>query len=217
MDMQELSQLIRTRRSIRKWEDRPVPEELILQGLELATWAPNGGNYQGWAFVVVTRKSLVVEIADRVQEAMDKVCAWPEADQWREEADRYRTFASFFRNAPALIAIFSEEYQSAADKILAVRETRDPEAAEMRAFRKSAPTGIQSGAAAITTMLLAFHAMGLGSVWLAAPLLAKKDIERLLDAPEGASLTACVALGYPDERPERDRKPVDSVVRFIKD
>jgi nitroreductase len=66
-------------------------------------------------------------------------------------------------------------------------------------------------------MLLAFHAMGLGAVWLAAPLLAKEHIERLLEAPTGSNLVACVALGYPDETPERDRKPLHSVMKVIKD
>lgn len=217
MKLEDLSELIKTRRSIRRWENRPVPKELILQGLELATWASNGGNFQGWYFIVVTKKEVITQIADFVTTALEKITSWPEADNWREEADRYKKFSPFFRNAPVFITAFHKEYMSLQDKILAAREDHDPVAAKMRAFRKSAPTAIQSTASAITTMLLAFHAMGLGAIWMTAPLTAKEDIEKITNAPSGYHLVACVALGYPDEKPTKDRKPLDSVVKFIGD
>jgi len=50
MDTTELSTLIKTRRSIRVFQDKPVPEALLLQAVETATWAPNGGNAQNWRF-----------------------------------------------------------------------------------------------------------------------------------------------------------------------
>lgn len=50
------------RRSIRKFENKPVPEELILKILEAGRWAPSAGNVQPWEIVVVknpeTRKKL---------------------------------------------------------------------------------------------------------------------------------------------------------------
>lgn len=58
--------------------------------------------------------------------------------------------------------------------------------------------------------------MGLGAVWLGAPLMAKGEIEEILSAPEGMDLVSLVAVGYPDERPQRDRKPVSEVLQFIR-
>ena len=43
MELTDLASLIRSRRSIRRWQDREVSEDLLLQAIELATWAPNGG------------------------------------------------------------------------------------------------------------------------------------------------------------------------------
>jgi nitroreductase len=216
MDIDALAEIIKTRRSIRKWKDQKVPEELIRRGLELAIWAPNGGNYQGWHFVVIMDRTKIVETADYVQTVMDKISAWPESDTWRDDVERQRRSCSFFRHAPALIACFMREYQSVADKVLAEREKHDPEAAQLRAFRKTAPSGVQSIAAAITTMLLVYHAMGLGAVWLAVPLLAKTDIETLLEPPSEYYLAGCVALGHPDETPQKDRQPLENVMRLIK-
>ena len=50
----DVAQAIRTRRTIRRWQDRPVPKELILEILEAALWAPSACNMQLWDFVVVS-------------------------------------------------------------------------------------------------------------------------------------------------------------------
>jgi nitroreductase len=65
-------------------------------------------------------------------------------------------------------------------------------------------------------MLLAFHQMGLGAVWLGAPLVAKKEIETLLKVPANLSFICLVAVGYPDESPQKDRKPVEQVMEFVR-
>ncbi len=97
-----------------------------------------------------------------------------------------------------------------------MRGPSDPEAGEIRAFRRTAPTSIQSIAAAVTTMLLVFQQMGLGAVWLGAPLMATKEINAILKAPAGMDLTGLIAVGYPDESPRRERKPVEQVMEFIR-
>jgi nitroreductase len=101
------------------------------------------------------------------------------------------------------------------DKVLVARESFDREAKEILGFRRSAPTAIQSGAAAVTTMLLVFHQMGLGAVWLVSPIQAKKEIEAILKAPSNMDLICLIAVGYPDESPQRDRNPVDQVLEFV--
>jgi nitroreductase len=49
----ELKEAIEKRKSIRDYEDKPVPEEKLLNVLEAARLAPSGGNRQQWKFVVV--------------------------------------------------------------------------------------------------------------------------------------------------------------------
>ncbi len=53
---------IHTRRSIRKYQPRPVPEELIQKLLAAAMSAPSAGNSQPWHFVVLTEKEILREI-----------------------------------------------------------------------------------------------------------------------------------------------------------
>ncbi len=215
MNIQELEKLIKGRRSIRRWKKDEVPEELLKKAVELATWAPNGGNYQGWRFVIVKRKETIERMADAVQSVADKIASWPEAMSWKEDVERYRKNASFFRNAPVCIGVLISGYQSPMDKVLAARESFDPEAREILGFRRSAPTAIQSGAAAVATMLLAFHQMGLGAVWLVSPIQAKKEIEAIFNVSSNMDLICLIAVGYPEELPQKDRKPVDQVLEFV--
>ena len=53
---------ILTRRSIRRYTEKPVPNELIQILLEAAMNAPSAGNEQPWQFVVITERRLLDEI-----------------------------------------------------------------------------------------------------------------------------------------------------------
>jgi nitroreductase len=51
--MQELDNIIKERRSIRRFETKAVEDEKLLAILEAARWAPSWGNTQCWEIVVV--------------------------------------------------------------------------------------------------------------------------------------------------------------------
>ncbi|MGA2031119.1 MAG: nitroreductase family protein [Thermoguttaceae bacterium] len=53
---------IRTRRSIRKYLDKPVPEELMQNLLVAAMQAPSARNQQPWQFVVINDRAILAEI-----------------------------------------------------------------------------------------------------------------------------------------------------------
>ncbi|MDD3312070.1 nitroreductase family protein [Pseudodesulfovibrio sp.] len=55
----ELMQALTTRRSIRKFEDRPVDRALVRQMLAAAMMAPSAGNAQPWQFVVVDDRKVL--------------------------------------------------------------------------------------------------------------------------------------------------------------
>ncbi len=216
MDLNALERLLKERRSYRKWEKGDVPDDLLQKAVELATWAPNGGNYQGWRFIVVKNRQVMEKMADAVQSVIDRIASWPEAATWREDIARYQRNGSFFRNAGAYVAVFVRQYQSLMDKVLKARESFDPEARQIIDFRQSAPTSVQSAAAAVTTMLLVLHQMGLGAIWLAAPLLAKREIEAILKVDRNLNLVCLVAVGHRGEVHQKDRKPVDQVLEFVR-
>jgi nitroreductase len=217
MVLEELGELIKTRRSVRKFQDKPVPEDLLLKALELATWAPNGGNYQPWRFLVVTKKELIHKMADTVKAKTELLASWPEAKQFGEAVERWKRMSDFFRGAPACIAILMGRYSSIADQILQARGETDPIAREVRSNRQLGSTSLQSVAAAITYLLLILHYLGLAATWMAGPQQAKMEIEQLLGVPAGWDFVDLIPVGYPAETPEVPaRKAVAEVVHFLR-
>ncbi len=55
--MVSVSTAIKERHSTRSFINRPVDQELILDILDTARWAPSGGNIQPWEVIVVTGKA----------------------------------------------------------------------------------------------------------------------------------------------------------------
>ncbi len=49
----DVIEAIKNRRSIRKFEDRPVPDDVIKKIIEAGQWAPSACNRQAWKFIVV--------------------------------------------------------------------------------------------------------------------------------------------------------------------
>lgn len=211
----ELATAIRDRRSIRKYLDKDVPDELLIQAFELARWAPSGGNFQSWKFLVVKNRKMINRVVNAFQEKVNTFTNWPEAEEYRETAENYRKNAAFFREAPVLIVALTAQYESIADLILSKRQGKDPLAKQMIENRRSAPTSIQQVGGFVGHLLLVLHGLGLGACWMSGPLIAKGEIEEILGIPQGEHLVACIPVGYPAEKPPaKPRKTVDELVVF---
>jgi nitroreductase len=217
MKTDELGDLIKSRRSVRAWQSKAVPESLILQAIELATYAPNAGNQQNWRFYVVTNPDTIAAIADGVQMSADKMAAWPEAAQLGDAVKNMFKKSSFFRSAPVLIAVAASQYTSPAEQIMALREKVDPQAKDMREWRAIANSKIQSVSSAIAYLLLVLHQMGLGAVWMTGPIQAKGAIEKIIKVQVGSDIVALIPVGYAAENPAlKERKAIKSVCEFIR-
>lgn len=215
--LEDLTELIKTRRSIRKFQDKPVPEDILVQALELATWAPNGGNHQAWRFLIITNKKLIQQIGDSVKDKTELMASWPEAEQFGETLIRWRRTSDFFRGAPVCIAVLMGKYSSVADQILRAHGEEDAIAREIRVCREIGKSSLQSAAAAITYICLILHFFGLGTTWMAGPLQAKKEIEQLLDVPPEWDFVGLIPVGYADETPKMPpRKPIGDVIKFFR-
>jgi nitroreductase len=217
IDLAQMAELMKGRRSVRRFQDRPVPEDLLLQAIELATWAPNGGNYQPWRFLIVTNKNLIQKMADAVKAKTELMASWPEAREYGEVVQRWQKSSDFFRHAPVCIAVLMGRYNSIADQVLQSRGESDPAAREIRSYRQLGNSSLQSVAAAVTYLLLLLHRLGLGATWMAGPQQAKKEIEYLLSVSPEWDFVDLIPVGYPAESPNPPaRKAVTEVVQFFR-
>ena len=215
MQTSELGALIKSRRSIRRWQDKRVPSELLCQAVEMAIHAPNAGNQQNWHFFVIVNKEVIGAVADAVRATTEYVASWSAGTDPKDVAEMVQR-STFFRNAPAVIAVAAKAYQSSLDVLAAGRPDTDLRANNIKAGRAAANARIQSVASATAYLLLALHQMGLGAVWMTGPMQAKAGIEKILKVPADMNLVALIPVGYPAENPPlKERKPINQVCEVI--
>lgn len=209
----ELIDVIMERRSVRKYLPDPIPEDEILTILKAGHFAPNASNLQTWEFIAVTNRELNQEIAKIVDETYDAMSSLLEDREAKKNIKYAKFYATFFRDAPLAVYCVATPYMTKSNEYY---EMMGEAGAIYRENRRSADAGLQSVAAAIENMLLAAWALGIGSVWMTAPIVARDKIEQKLQITEGR-LVAIVSFGYPSQPPlEANRKPLEEVVRFIR-
>jgi nitroreductase len=88
--MMDTLDTIRTRKSIREFEDREIPQNIIKEILHAAQHAPSGGNRQPWRFIVVTDPLKIKQFDDKYNQPWVKnapavivACADPH-DTWEK-------------------------------------------------------------------------------------------------------------------------------------
>ncbi|AWB43109.1 nitroreductase [Paenibacillus sp. CAA11] len=138
----DVTQAIRTRRSIGKVKMDDIPKETIERILEAGTWAPNHRHTEPWKFFVLRgegRGKLGSALADIAREAAAKAAAGAEEAEMKAEKARSKAF-----RAPVIIAVAVTP--SAKEGVLEIEE-------------------YGAVSAAIQNMLLEIHALGLGAVW----------------------------------------------------
>lgn len=207
--------VVKGRRSIRKFQDRDVPLQLVLDAVELAIWAPNSANLQPWRFFVVKDRATIEAMADAVQAKADLLASWPEAQEFGQAVHGFKGGIASFRSAPIVIGVAVGPYQNLADRIVAARGEADPDAKEVLLNRQGIANRAQIAASATAHLLLTLHSLGLGAFWAAGAMIARQELQRVLNVPEGMGLFTLVPVGFPAEVPAGARKPVEEVVQVI--
>jgi nitroreductase len=169
----DIYELIRHRRSIRKYKPDPVPREVLERILEAATWAPSGKNTQNWRFFVL-QGQYRDNYLQYSQKSWDTIRPILEK---RLKPSLYQFTERFFYtlgDAPVLIFAYSKP---------------DPE--------ENNQTCMGSVYMAVQNLLLAAEAEGLGTCPMGSPLEVKEEVDRFLGV-EGTDLELIcgVTVGY---------------------
>jgi len=197
-----ITDLIKGRRSVRKYQDRPVPREQIERVLEAARWAPSPHGHQPWRFVVLTRAEAKLRLADAMGDEWRRQLAMDGQDATTIELRRAKSHERILR-APAIVipCLYLAELDKYPDA--------DRDAAETI-------MAIQSLGCAVQNMLLMAYSLGLDGGWMCAPLFCPEVVVAALDLDPALTPHALITLGYAAADPlRRPRKPLgELVVRF---
>jgi nitroreductase len=108
MDYDSLLELVKQRRTIRKFKPDPIPDEYIDKIIEVARWAPSGFNTQPWEFIVIKDRELKEELAQLSAEYREKYGPRLEAtrEPWLKPLKLPGTYEPMdWNSAPAFIML----------------------------------------------------------------------------------------------------------------
>lgn len=206
MDYKLLLELLRARRSVRRFADQPVSREDLARLLEAARWAPSNHNRQPWRFLVLEDRERIRGLAKAVGQALGaKLQALPSlASAYAGDLAHH---ATLFAQAPVVLVALHKHPVSVAGALL--------EGLPHPGLVSGEPLSV---AMAVQNLLLAAHALRLGACVLTAPLLVPETVAGALRLPAGHDLTCFIALGHPAESPEPPRrKKLEQCCEYIDD
>ncbi|MHA1784282.1 MAG: nitroreductase family protein [Candidatus Helarchaeota archaeon] len=191
--------ILNERKSIRKFKPTLPANEIIKKIIQKATLSPNAHNCQPWKFIILKNTEIKNKLISKMSEKYKTDLI--KDGKSSGEIDKLINHSIRKFSQPPILVIpclnkkmlqhYDDEERTQNENIL----------------------GIQSVSSAITYLILAASAEGLGSCWYCAALFAKEIIQKHLNLDIDLVPQAIIAIGYPDENPKKPkRKPLNEVL-----
>ncbi|PSL53682.1 nitroreductase [Saccharothrix carnea] len=194
----DLRARMRERRTVRMFSSDPVPEQVVLDAIEVASTAPSGAHQQPWTFVRVKDP----EVRRRIREAAEHEERVSYAGRLGEEwLDALRPLGTddvkpHLTDAPELVVVFQQRYYL------------EPGGTRRKHYYVDESVGI-----AVGMLLTALHLSGLAALThTPSPM---KFLGDVLGRPGNEKAFAVIPIGYPADDcvvPNLVRKSLDQVV-----
>jgi nitroreductase len=176
--MATIMEIIKKRKSIRAYQDKPLPKDVISDILEAARYAPTAHNRQELEYKVITSKSLMSKLSEGIAAGLRRD-GMPLKGPPLQSPPGIKH--DFFRGAPLVIIITAPK-----DNVFAFTDS----------------------ALAVQNILLYATSIGLGSCFIGMTIFLEKDknMRDTLHIADNMSIVAAVVCGYPAENPEPKEK-----------
>ena len=195
--------VVLTRRAIRRFAERPVPDNVLLKLFSLAQRAPSDWNFQPWRWLVLRRapeRDRLHPLAYgriEVRAAPVVVLALANTREWERAPEHLRQQVSAGR-------LTEEEYESQLQRTFTYFQDRPDRAREF---------AVANTMLAVMTLTLLAQAEGLGVGFVGT--FDEPGIRREYQIPEEWAVATMITLGYPAEDPPRSmRKPLGDVLHW---
>jgi nitroreductase len=189
--MNEVIETIKKRRSVRAYDTKAIPRDILNTIIEAGNEAPSAMNSQPWRFVVVEDKDAKRKLL---------AAALPQAKKITEmvkdaDPERYEAIKKRYAELPDPV------YYSAPTIVFVIGNGMYAE--------HSCPLACEN-------MMLAAHSLGLGSCWVGFGAMVTEDpeVRSLLELKEGDSIFGPILFGYPKAHPPRPPKK-DPKIKWI--
>lgn len=191
-DKEAAGRFLRSRRSIRTYQKKPVPREVLKELVDMARMAPTGSNSQGISYIVVEDRKILDAAVAAIVDWLETTPLGQSYFKSMIVAYRQNGTDTILRGAPHLVLALADQD-----------------------FRWARENSIFS----LAYLELYAPVLGVGSCWAgifeACAFSGYEPLLKLFNIPEGKKITGAVMAGYPLFRYQRlpERNPLE--VTFI--
>jgi len=190
-----LFDIMKTRRTVRKFKPASVPEEHIRKILNAARYAPTAGNQQPWTF-------LVVQDIDRISRLKSEALEWY-LESYKKYSNRDEKNLDSVR---ANLVSTLEDVLSAPVYVAVLVDTKVEHPDYI----------IHDGALAAGQLMIAARALGYGTGFYTT-YFPEDKMKGFFNIPENYKLICFTPVGIPDEWPEMpEKKNIDDLIVYEK-
>lgn len=181
-------QVVRARRSVRKFTPAPVPDDHLRQILDAARLAPTSGNQQPWKFLVVRDRAILDRLKERCIEVGLESRRARMGALTDETVAGVRQYYENYLSAPVYVVVLTDN------------ESRYP------AYNH------WDGPLAAGYLMLAARALGYGTVF-ATDSIGPEVTKEVLGIPDRYTRVCITPIGVPEEWPETpEKRPLDDFI-----
>lgn len=220
--MLSVSEAIANRRSTRGYLDKPVPQDIIREVLDIARLAPSNSNTQPWHIAIVSgaaRRQLEADIMAEIDSGAAPSPQWPAGGVGLTGAYKERQYECAFTYYDAL-GIKREDKM---DRALTALKNWQFFGAPCAAFISMPKTMNRANAVDLgiflQSVMLLFAERGIGCIPQGALAAYPGPVRNICDIPAENGIVVGLSFGYPDEAASinnvyQNRRPLDDIASF---
>jgi nitroreductase len=214
----ELIEALRTTGAVREFTDEPVADDVLYRLLDVARFAPNGGNRQAWHVIVVKNREVRARLRDLyldnwyayLAQMSAGLTPWAAVTDRRAELDAISEAPLLAERAQSGTPGFAERFDEVPVMLAVVADLT-----KLAAVDRDADHYTLVGGASIYPMawsiLLAARDAGLAGVITTMVVRSQHEARAVLGVPSHCVVAAVLAIGHPVHQPTRLRRsPVES-------
>ena len=183
-------EILKSRRSIRDYQNKPVSIEIIKEIIKDSTLAPSAGNEQPWKYIIVDNKEVLKRMSDDSKKNLvAHIEKNPDSPLKKYETNLCSPDFNVFYNAPCLVFIVGQK--------------------QLRSLY------VDCTLAACYFMFCA-SARGLGTCWIGlGTSIQDPDLLNLIGMPEDHKIVAPIILGYPKSIPSAPERMEPQILNIL--
>jgi nitroreductase len=194
----ELRARMQERRTVRMFSGEPVPEQVVLDAIAVASTAPSGAHQQPWTFVLVQDPAVRRRIREAAEREERVSYAGRLGDEWLAALRPLGTddVKPHLTDAPELLVVFQQRYYV------------EPDGTRRKHYYVDESVGI-----AVGMLLTALHLAGLAALTHTPSPMG--FLGEVLGRPRNEKAFAVIPIGYPADGcvvPDLVRKSLDQVL-----